>query len=299
MKVIGRLSTKNPAYVLPSLRKTLLQLMTELGQHLTFVNQEVLNFLLSNLEYSEEANSKKEAANMLGHLINAAPRLIKPYVASILTVLFDKIKTDTNPAVVACVLSTLGKLAEVGGQAMHKYLPDLLPKVIDTLRDNTLIHSSGNPKREVAVRTLGQLIESTGYVITPYKIYPQLLSTLLGVLKPDSPWSTRCETIKCIGIIGALDPYQHKQILKRISGNNKKQTAHSRGSGFDCLLRHLTTSMITDTLPGMGSEDYYPTVAINALLKILRDSSFGQVFNLYNKRRISFLNENLVPYTCH
>jgi FKBP12-rapamycin complex-associated protein len=29
--IIGRLSTKNPAYALPELRKTLLQLLTELG----------------------------------------------------------------------------------------------------------------------------------------------------------------------------------------------------------------------------------------------------------------------------
>lgn len=36
--VIGRLTVRNPAYVMPSLRKTLIQLLTELGNSIFAIN---------------------------------------------------------------------------------------------------------------------------------------------------------------------------------------------------------------------------------------------------------------------
>ena len=36
---------------------------------------------------------------------------------------------------------------------------------------------------QVALRTLGQLVESTGYVIEPYMKHRDLLPTLLSILK--------------------------------------------------------------------------------------------------------------------
>ncbi|CAG2117757.1 unnamed protein product, partial [Medioppia subpectinata] len=62
---IGRLSSLNPAYVMPSLRKVLLQLLTE-------------------LEYSGICRSKEQSAKMLGHLLATTPRLIRPYTEPIL-----------------------------------------------------------------------------------------------------------------------------------------------------------------------------------------------------------------------
>lgn len=61
MGIIGRLSSRNPAFILPQLRKVLIQLLTI-------------------LEFSEDTREKEEGAKMLGHLIMASPQLIKPYV---------------------------------------------------------------------------------------------------------------------------------------------------------------------------------------------------------------------------
>src|SRR5690606_4534354 len=135
-----------------------------------------------------------------------APRLIKPYVSTILKVLIGKI-TDNNPTVSACVLDTTGKLALVGGEDMMQFMDQLLPLVIETIQDQ-----SSSFKRKVAIRTLGQLIQSTGYVITPYKKYPKLLNLLLNTLKGEEEWSVRREVMKVLGIIGAIDPYKHKNI---------------------------------------------------------------------------------------
>ena len=84
--IIGRLCILNPAYIMPSLRKTLIQLLTE-------------------MEFSGVGRNKEQSARMLGHLVANAPGLIKPYVEPILKVLIPKLKeTDLNPMVVTSVL---------------------------------------------------------------------------------------------------------------------------------------------------------------------------------------------------
>lgn len=46
-----------------------------------------------------------------------------------------------------------------GGFAMRQYIPDLMPLIVDALLDGAAV-----TKREVAVSTLGQVVQSTGYV---------------------------------------------------------------------------------------------------------------------------------------
>lgn len=57
----------------------------------------------------------------------------------------------------AAVLGTIGELAQVGGVGMRTFVPDLLLLIIDGIKMGST--------RDIAVITLGQLIESTGYVI--------------------------------------------------------------------------------------------------------------------------------------
>ncbi|CAH1757738.1 9252_t:CDS:10 [Entrophospora sp. SA101] len=207
---IRRLASYNPAYVMPSLRKTLIQLLTE-------------------LEYSNFSRNKEESARLLSLLASSSQKLIKPYVESILKALLPKSR-DPSPAVAASVLGALGELARAGGEDLLPYINELMHIIIDALQDQ-----SSTVKRDSALKTLGQLSSNTGFVIEPYLKYPQLLSILINILKAESSTSIRHETIRLMGILGALDPYRHKP----------------------------------------SSEDYYPTVVINALMKILRDSSLS------------------------
>lgn len=45
-----------------------------------------------------------------------------------------------------------------GGYAMRQYLPELMPLIVEALLDGAAVI-----KREVAVSTLGQVVQSTGY----------------------------------------------------------------------------------------------------------------------------------------
>ena len=195
MCIIGRLSILNPAYIMPSLRKTLMQLLTE-------------------LEHSGVGRNKEHSAQLLGHLVANAPTLICPYVEPILNVLIPKLKeSDVNPMVVTSVLRAIGDLAHVGGALMAKYVDELLPTLLEILSD-----ASSSQKREVSLWTLAQLVASTGSVVTPYTRYPTLLDTLLGFLKTEQKPTIRSQTLRLLGLMGALDPYQHKMMLGQVRG---------------------------------------------------------------------------------
>lgn len=185
MTIIGRLTLHNPAFVMPSLRKSLIQLLTE-------------------LEYSNLPRNKEEGARLLSHLLGASQDLMKPYVKSIMRVLLPKAR-DPSAGVASSIMACLGELATVGGEDLIPYIPQLMPLIIETLQDQ-----SSTSKRDAALRTLGQLASNAGYVIEPYIQYPQLLPILVNIVKTEQTGYLRKETIKLMGILGALDPYRHQ-----------------------------------------------------------------------------------------
>lgn len=185
MTIIGRLSTFNPAYVFPSLRKVLIQLLTE-------------------IEYSNLPRNKQESCQLISHLVASSSGLIKPYVHSIVEVLLPK-ASDPDEAVSATALAAIGDLANIGGERMKEYIPKLMPIVMQDLQD-----LGSNPKRSAALRTLAQLGSNSGYVIDPYIEHPELLTILMNNVKVEPLGPLRGETTRLIGILGALDPYKHQ-----------------------------------------------------------------------------------------
>lgn len=183
--IIGRIASLNPAYVVPSLRKLLIQLLTE-------------------IEYSGLGRNKEESARILTLLVVASEHLVKPYIETIMKVLLPNIR-DSSPGVVSSVLETLGEIATVGGEDLLPYMDQLMPMFIDILQDQ-----SSPTKRSAALKTLGRLARNTGYVIDPYIKYPVLLDILMSIIKTEQSVRIREETMKLLGVLGALDPYRHK-----------------------------------------------------------------------------------------
>ncbi|KAK1436478.1 hypothetical protein QVD17_02258 [Tagetes erecta] len=254
ISVAGRLSEKNPAYVFPALRRHLIQLLTYLGQ-------------------SADSKCREESAKLLGCLIRSCERLILPYIAPIHKALLAKLCEGTagvnaNNGIISGVLVTVGDLARVGGFAMREYIPELMPRIVEALLDG-----AAATKREVAVATLGQVVQSTGYVITPYNEYPLLLGLLLKLLNGELAWSTRREVLKVLGIMGALDPHVHKRNQQSLPGPLGDGTRATSDAG-----PHIQSSdeLPMDLWPSFAtSEDYFSTVAINSLVRILRDPSLS------------------------
>ena len=70
----------------------------------------------------------------------------------------------------------------------------------------------------MSLRTLGRVVSATRYVVKPYLRYPKLLDSILSILRGGNvPWSLRCEVLRTLGILGALDPssYAQIQLLRR------------------------------------------------------------------------------------
>ncbi|KAL3538768.1 hypothetical protein ACH5RR_002134 [Cinchona calisaya] len=253
ISMAGRLSEKNPAYVLPALRRHLIQLLTY-------------------LEQSADSKCREESAKLLGCLIRNCERLILPYIAPVHKALVAKLCEGTginaNNGIISGVLVTVGDLARVGGFIMRQYIPELMPLIVEALLDG-----AAATKREVAVATLGQVVQSTGYVIAPYNEYPQLLGLLLKLLNGELAWSTRREVLKVLGIMGALDPHAHKRNQQSLPGSHGEVSRAANDPG-----QHIRSmdELPMDLWPSFAtSEDYYSTVAINSLMRILRDPSLS------------------------
>lgn len=240
--IIGRLAKHNPAYVMPSLRKALIQLLTE-------------------LEYSTLSRHKEEAAKLLTEVVRASQRLVKSYALPMLEVLLPK-ANDPSVGVAARVMECLGELAKVGGEDLAPNVDQLMRLAIDQL--SSTAPGSSTAKRDAALKTLGLVASNTGHVVNPYLTYRNLLGTVVKILKTEQSKPVRRETIRVMGILGALDPYRYKLLEKN---GDEGQDETSKGSGTDLFELALAI--------GTSTDDYYQNIAIDALITILKDPSLS------------------------
>nr|KAG5704724.1 hypothetical protein BaRGS_005180 [Batillaria attramentaria] len=198
---------------------------------------------------------------------------------------------DANPGVTVNVLACLGELAQVSGISMRKYTPELLPIIIEMLQDASLLQ-----KRETALWTLGQLVESTGCVVEPYHKYPQLLEILLTFLKMEQAPTIRREVIRVLGLLGALDPHKYRMIIGQDKASEaavSKSEKKKDDGDFDAM----------EMLANMGAnstlEEFYPAVAIGSLMRIIRDPGLNMHHTMV-VQAITFIFKSLgmkcVPY---
>lgn len=183
--IVGRLTGINPAHVFPTLRKTLVN-------------------LVMSIKNSKNSKSQEDGAKLVGLVIANASRLAKPYCDILVTVLLPQAR-DSNTAVAATTITAIGQLATTGGTILQPFIPQIMPVIVEALQD-----LSSPRKRDAALHALGQLASNSGYVIKPYTDFPQLLDLLINIIKTEQQGSLRKETIKLMGILGALDPYKHQ-----------------------------------------------------------------------------------------
>ncbi|CAK8674525.1 unnamed protein product [Clavelina lepadiformis] len=242
IQTIGRLSELNPAYVMPMLRKTHIQ-------------------LIADLEHSGVGKNKLQAARLLGHFARSAPNVMKAYVLSTMKTLIMKLQDDESTSSVSVgIMRAIGDLAEVGGPDVNSVLDQLIPIILSMLRALSCF-----PKREVALITLGKVVESTGYVVKPYYKCPQLLDILLNFLKTEQSLAFRKEVMKVLGLIGTLDPYKHKQNQGSVE-DGLPGTAERR-------VKKDSEFNVSEMLVSIGatSEEFYAAVSIATLMRVLRD----------------------------
>ncbi|KAF2280167.1 phosphatidylinositol 3-kinase tor2 [Westerdykella ornata] len=270
MTIIGRLTRVNPAYVFPSLRKVLIQLLTEIN-------------------YSNSARNKEQSARLISNLVGSADALIKPLVDPIVNVLLPQAQDTNNPEVASTTLKAIGDLATVGGEDMTKYIKKLMPTILEFMQD-----LGSDSKRFAALRTLGQLATNAGYVIEPYRDYPELMDILTNIVRSEPEGELRRETVRLMGTLGALDPDEYQKIIER-SPDEQLVSESQAVTDVTLIMQGITPS----------NEEYYPTIVISTLMTLLKDTSLVQfhsaivdaVMNIYatmGLKCVPFLNQ-VVP----
>lgn len=276
--VNGRLCSLNPAYVMPFLRRVLIQ-------------------LLSEFEHSGISKNLEQSARMLGHLLAAAPRLFRPYTEPILKVFLPKLRDPTqSQAVKTAVMSAVGELAIVSGLEMRPYFYELFPIMLEAIQDTNLYQ-----KREIALWTMGKLIENCGYVIEPHSKFPNLMEVLFSIMKSESTKSSqliRRETIRVLGLLGAVDPYWHKINLGIVDLSGESLIS------YDPALEEANSHEIMGNSP---NDDFYSSQAINTLVQVMKDPNASSqhtmavqavafIFNVLKVRSVPYLHNILPPF---
>eukprot|EP01083_Nonionella_stella_P006217 18090_1 len=238
--ILGRLAKRNPGQVMPNLRQTLIQLLTQ-------------------LQFSRDVTIKCNSAELLGTFIDSVQSLVKPYVGAISGVLLPKLDESEDITLQTKLLSSIGKLSKIAGISMKPYLAQLLPIILKFLSDKF-----SQKRREVALISLSQLIQNTLYVVEPYNEHKNLLSTILSSLESTQSWSIRKEAMRTLGIIGALDPFQHK-LNERASIKEKNKVEANR-----------QTQQSAAEAQSDDKDAYYPSIALSALVLMLDDNGLTQ-----------------------
>jgi len=146
-----------------------------------------------------------------------------------------------------------------------------------------------------------------GYVIRPFNDHPQLLSLMLRILAEEGG-PVRAEVLRTLGILGALDPHSHRDNEERLHGQGLLSMEGVRGvagerqgsdKGGDAKAGEPKNAADNKSGGGGGgsagggypgsdgnellpahnlttvSDNFYPTVALNALLRVLKDPSMA------------------------
>uniref|UniRef100_A0A1I8F4U6 Serine/threonine-protein kinase TOR n=1 Tax=Macrostomum lignano TaxID=282301 RepID=A0A1I8F4U6_9PLAT len=141
--------------------------------------------LLTDLDLALPNRQREQSAVLLSHLLNTTPRFFN-HTASL------------------CSRALLPRLAS--------------PQLENSSSPLTvaLLQCQSPDKREKAIWALGHVVSSSGFLVRPYERFPDLLNTLLTMMRTEHSKAIRRQVLRVIGCIGALDPFTLKIYLNEV-----------------------------------------------------------------------------------
>lgn len=223
LKILDRLSRLNPAPILPSLRRALVDLITD-------------------LRCGSDNGGGREAATRLIVVFlreEALRGLARPFTSSIVEALP---LTNVAPRLATASLEALGELATVAHGSIGPWLRSLISHILENIQDQN------SSKQRVSLWALGKIAFGTGYVVSPYLDYPQLLSRASDILPTTkrAPWDLRREIFRTFGILGAFDPDRY--------GPGSTRKGGGKGGGYFVELEDEKGGAGTRPLTVVGNE---------------------------------------------
>ncbi|KAK4469431.1 hypothetical protein MN116_006984 [Schistosoma mekongi] len=208
---------------------------------------------------------------------------------------------EPTPVIVA-LFTTLGRLAAVSPRSIYNYIDEFIPILAYMMQDTSCFL-----KRSIAVWTLTRLVSHTGYVVTPYKRYPQLLNILLSMLKREEIKCIRQEVLRALGVLGALDPFKFKLYSGQVDTYGDTGIAVSHHEVVERKDVDITQSELVINLSWESRDVFFSVCALSALIHSLRDpalhSQYGSivhtivyVLKLLGPRSVIYLRQLIPDY---
>ncbi|CBH15933.1 phosphatidylinositol 3 kinase, putative [Trypanosoma brucei gambiense DAL972] len=263
VRLLGRVSRRNPAHVYPMLRRIMVQCVTE-------------------MQYFEHAKKQEQAFSVLGAIIESAPGLCKPYISSLLNMCAARLSDGTREAdVCAALLSCVGKLVRYAEGDDIRVCARIRPIVVQHILD-----SSHLPKKREALRALGDIVRTTKDV-NVYEDHAELLPVLLQALHGGFKelWPVRKDVLQLMGIIGAVDPVRVKEILRgpRVN-NNTKLVPFLPFEGEDTIAQTVVRSVLHIlSLPSLTEDQSVAAVQVIVGIFSLEVLSPGCLVSFYGE----------------
>jgi FKBP12-rapamycin complex-associated protein len=285
VRILGRCATRNPAYVLPVLRKRLLELRDELAYSRDSVVCEKSARLLACLvggpdfytDISTTFDNALQCESEMQHEKSIySPvhnRLVDPYVDSLLRVLVNRAK-DADPRTVASVLRAISALVyQAPLELTTEHIEDLLKLIADVLQD----HSS-TLKRVMALKCLAVVGQFTSPAMKSALHSSKVYETVLEMLRTDQLPGIRYLITSVMGTFGAVDSQWHRRMqLEDLKSSEK--SAHR---------------ILFDNSGG----DACASTVVESLLRIISDQSLG-AHHRQALQALVFLFDNLGRQCVH
>ncbi|KAH9577947.1 Phosphatidylinositol 3-/4-kinase [Trypanosoma melophagium] len=254
VRLLGRVSRRNPAHVYPTMRKIMVQCVTE-------------------IQFFEHPKKQEQAFSILGAIIESAPGLGKPYVSSLLKSCVVRLRESSQqPAVLTALLSCVGKLVRYAEGDDIRVAASIRPTVVQHILD-----SSHLSKKREALRTLGDIVRATRDV-NVFENHPELLSVLLQALHGGfkEAWPVRNDVLQLMGIIGAVDPIRVREIHRksRVSDIGKEVMPFFGFRGEDSIAQTVVNNVLHIlSLPSLTEDQSVRAVRVIVNILSLKEVS--------------------------
>ncbi|VDP89892.1 unnamed protein product [Echinostoma caproni] len=209
----------------------------------------------------------------------------------------------TEPtSVIIALFTALGRLSAVAPCSIRSYMDEFIPVLCWMMQDSSCLL-----RRSIAVWTLSRLISNAGFVVSPYRRHPQLLQTLLDMLKREESKEIRQEVLRSLGVLGALDPFKVKLYSGQVDTFGDTGIAVSLHEADEKKDVDITQSELVVSLSWENKDVFFSVCALSALIQTLRDpalrSQYGNivrtivyVLKLLGPRSVYYLRQLMPDY---
>ncbi|RMZ52908.1 hypothetical protein APUTEX25_001027, partial [Auxenochlorella protothecoides] len=230
---------------------------------------------------SKEKLIRRAIITLLPRLAAFAPeRFTKSYLDSATEHLLAVLGSPADRGAGFAAIAEMSTSLSSAGVASKLRRGDYLRPIALHIRDALLGRSKTKAPCSEALHCAGTLAVALGRDWQPYiplLLEPMFQTGLSGIMQGSALHDLLLRLV--LGIMGALDPHIHKLNLAELQGEGKLEAEGVRPQTREQDAINAANLPVgdqgLDLLPSAGlvtsSEDYYPTVAINALMRLLRN----------------------------